>query len=469
MAKLTSRTQLVVGTNLTINEASKTFTLIASADGTTTGGLIAKDGVTIQALYSKFADLWTTATYQDSPFPMYAIDALSGQFQFGTDGSRYNGWKPADDQTRQMLRDGGWSEYTAGVYNAAGTLTSGGVLARQYVGIVGLGNVSGGSQVYYQRDPVDAPTNFTFTDQVNEGIQIYGDAVADLTTTTFDKRVYFKAFVREQGQKYKDSILSDTGKSGTGAYLVNMLLSNEADLKIQADDSEMSNAPYDGITVTYYAANQTRNIGGTDYPFRVIIDGNGASLEQIYTKVQFLLRQNSDIDTGTGSVTGKTAASLLAFVGDTLITSQGVFIDNIQLADSNRIEFYDQANAKRVNPYSASGVLSFNSVLVGIGSYYRLYFEALPGAGNDYGEAGAVTVNDASGTPITGLVSTPTIAFTYDYDNNVQGGRTGGTDANVVLVAGRPGSAKPVVSYGVLTRSKGITLSAVAEQDRVYL
>ena len=115
MAKLTSRTQLIVGTNLTITEATKTFTLIASADGTTTGGLIAKDGVTIQALYSKFADLWTTATNQVSPFPMYAIDALSGQFQFGTDGSRYNGWKPADDQTRQMLRDGGWSEYTAGV------------------------------------------------------------------------------------------------------------------------------------------------------------------------------------------------------------------------------------------------------------------------------------------------------------------------------------------------------------------
>jgi hypothetical protein len=59
MAKLTSRTQLVVGTNITIDEVARTFTLIASADGSTTNGMIAKDGVTMQAIYSKFIDLWS--------------------------------------------------------------------------------------------------------------------------------------------------------------------------------------------------------------------------------------------------------------------------------------------------------------------------------------------------------------------------------------------------------------------------
>lgn len=46
MAKLTSKSQLVVGTNLVINETAKTIQLLASADGSTTNGLIAKDGVT---------------------------------------------------------------------------------------------------------------------------------------------------------------------------------------------------------------------------------------------------------------------------------------------------------------------------------------------------------------------------------------------------------------------------------------
>lgn len=449
MAKITSRAQLVVGTELTIDEGTKTFTLNVA------GNLIAKDGVTLQALYSKFVDLWNTAGYQDSPFPMYAIDALSGQFQFGTDGATFSGWKPADDATRQMLRDGGWSEYSAA-----------GVLNRQYAGIVGLGSVSAGAQLYYQRANTDAPTNFTFTDQCNEGIQVFGDAA----NGNFDKRTFFTGFCREYGKKYKTAPMSETGKTATGAFLVNLLLSNDDDLKIQAADGAMTGAPYSGITVSYYSANQTRTIGGVSRNFKIIIDGNNATLEQIYTKVQYLLRQNSDINTsGTaGSVTGKTAAALLAFSGDTLITSQSVYIDNILPADSNRIEFYDDSNTLRTNPYTAAGTISFNAPLVGAGSSYRLMFDSPPGAGNDYGEAGAITVNDAAGVPITGTISAGSISFTYDYDGNVQGGFTAATDRDVTLIGIKPGTGKFVVANGQLTRSKAISLSLVAEQDRVY-
>ena len=449
MPKIVSRSGLNVGTELTIDEVGKTFTLNAA------GNLVAKDGVTLQALYSKFVELWATPSYQDSPFPMYAIDALSGQFQFGTDGATFNGWKPANDTTRQMLRDGGWSEY-----NAAGQL------ARQYVGIVGLGTVSAGAQLYYQKVLNGPASNFTFTDQCNEGIQVYGDA----TNGNFDSRVYFKSYVREYGKKYKDSVLADTGKTSTGAFLVNMLLSNEDDLKIQANDAAMTGAPYDGINVSYYAANQTRSIGGTNRNFKIIINGNTATLEQIYTKIQYLLRQPTDINaSGTAGVkTGKIQNELLRFVGDTLVTSQSVYIDNIQPADSNRIEFYDDSNTLRTNPYTAAGTMTFNAPLQGAGSSYRLIFTTLPGAGNDFGESGAVTVNDASGTPITGTISGASISFTFDYDGNVQGGRTAGTDAAVTLIGIRPGSGKYVAASGTLTRSKSIALSLVAETDRVY-
>ena len=449
MPKIVSRSGLNVGTELTIDEAAKTFTLNAA------GNLVAKDGVTLQALYSKFVELWATPSYQDSPFPMYAIDALSGQFQFGTDGATFNGWKPANDTTRQMLRDGGWSEY-----NAAGQL------ARQYVGIVGLGTVSAGAQLYYQKVLNGAASNFTFTDQCNEGIQVYGDA----TNGNFDSRTYFKSYVREYGKKYKDSVLADTGKTSTGAFLVNMLLSNEDDLKIQANDAAMTGTPYNGINVSYYTANQTRTIGGVSRNFKIIINGNNATLEQIYTKIQYLLRQSTDINTsGTAGVkTGKIQSELLKFVGDTLVTSQSVYIDNIQPADSNRIEFYDDSNTLRTNPYTAAGTMTFNAPLHGAGSSYRLIFTTLPGAGNDFGESGAVTVNDAAGTPITGTISSGSISFTFDYDGNTQGGRTAGTDAAVTLIGIRPGSGKYVAASGTLTRSKAIALSLVAETDRVY-
>lgn len=449
MAKITSKSLLNVGTELTINEPARTFTLVAA------GNLVAKDGVTIQALYSKFSDLWATATFQDSPFPLNALDALSGQYYFGVDaGGNYNGWKPADDTTRQMLRDGGWREYSAA-----------GVLNREYVGIVGLGSVSAGAQLYYQKVNGGAAANFTFTDQCNEGIQIFGDA----GNGGFDNRTYFKGYVREYGKKYKDSVLADTGKTATGANIVNLLLSNEDDLKIQANDAAMTGAPYNNITVSYYTANQVRNIGGSPYNFKIIVAGNGATLEQIYTKLQYLLRQNSDINTsGTAGVkTGKIQAALASFVGDTLVTGTSVYIDNIQTADSNRIEFFDDGGTKRTNPYTAAGTMSFNSVLVGAGSSYRLMYTAPAGAGNDYGEAGAITVKNAAGTPITGTISSATIGFDFDYDNDTEGGAAG-TDKAVTLIGIRPNSSKFAVATGVLSRSKGISLSLVGEQDRAY-
>jgi len=544
MAKITSRSGLVVGTELTIDETLKTFTLNVA------GNLIAKDGVTLQALYSKFVDLWSTSTYQDSPFPMYSIDALSGQFQFGTDGATYSGWKPANDATRQMLRDGGWSEYA-----------SSGVLARQYAGIVGLGVVSAGSQLYYQRTSTDAPTNFTFTDQCNEGIQVYGDIAADATTTTFDKRAYFKGFVREYQKKYKDSVLADTGKTSTGANLVNLLLSNETDLDITVADASITGSPYSEINVKYFAGNFQKDIDltGTARSFGIVVDvgthsgtdgvtngtallttaaagitgatyaggtltvhegtGKGvytisgtptptnivtttvitgtatgisftlqravpvvASLQQIYTKIQYQLRQTGNINglASAGTVVGKTGSILLNFVGSALKAGfyaptnpngggSGVTIQGYAATDVNSFTSYDNTAATRDYPYAAAGTISFNSPLIGAGSSYRLMFTTPPGAGNDYGESGAITVNDAAGTPITGAIGSGSINFDYDYDGNVQGGFTGGTDRAVTLVGVRPASGKFVVATGTLSRSKAIALSLVAEADRVYL
>lgn len=446
--KITDPDLLVEGTELTLDLTAKTFKLNEA------GNLNFKEGVTLQALYSKFIKLWETSAKNRYAFPMYVIDAKSGQFQIGTDGGTYNGWKPLDDATRQALRDGGWSEYSAT-----------GDLLRQYVGIVSLGDVNTGAQLYYQRASTDAPSNFTFTDEVNEGIQVYGDAA----NGNLDKRTYFKAFVREYGKKYKSSTLADTGQTATGAYTVNVLLSNEDDLKITHNDTTVSTTlPYTGITITYYGSDQTKTIGAGSYPFRVVINGNNATLEQIYEKVQYQLRQATDIDAGAGSVIGKTASELLTFVGDTLVTSQGVFVENIQAADLNRIEFYDQNNVKRVYPYSAAGTISFNLPLqTGSAGYYIMYFaDTVTG---DYGTANAIVVNDKDGVPIQGTINAASKSFTFDYDGNVQGGRTAGTDAGIVLVAGNKGYAKPVVVTGTITRAKGISFGAVAETDRAFI
>lgn len=549
MAKITNKSSLNVGTELTVDTSTREITLNVA------GNLVAKDGCTWQALYSKLISLWTTSSYNDYPFPCYTIDALSGQFLLGTDGTRYNTWT-FGGSTRLYLRDGGWDEYTPTTPGADGTSASG-TLAAEYVGIVSLGSVSSGSQLYYQRASTDAPTNFTYDDAVNQGVQVYGDS----THGNFDKRTFFKGFVREYSKKYKDSVLADTGKTATGAYLVNLLLSNEDDLDIVADDTTVDAAsdPYQKMSIRYFSGAYTKAVeSGTGRSFGIVIDVGthsgtdgsmtaagstlttaaagitganytdgvlvvhegtnkgsytisgtptsntvtitgtfsasessssftikpatpiAASLKQIYTWVQRQLRKNSDIDSTAGTVTGKTAALLLNFVGSRLDCGyyapsnpngggSGVMIEGIASADVNSIRFYDNSATQREYPYLAAGTLNFNTNLSSGGTgYYVLYYTDLSG-GNDWGSADAVIVKNASGVDISGTISSSSISFDYDYTNDTAGGlRTGGTDTAVTLVAGNPGVAKPVVATGSLTASKSISISAVAEQDRAY-
>ena len=174
MTMLTDPDSLIVGTNLTLNTAARTFDFIASADGSTTNGLIAKDGVDANALWSKFVDLWATVTYKPYPFPMNKIDNRSGQYVFGRDpGGTYNGWKPGSDATRQMIRNGGWNEYS-----------NTGVLNRVYFGAVLQGGVSAGSQCYYQKEATGPAIDYTFTDLPNV-------RCLAMRNDSFDNRTFF--------------------------------------------------------------------------------------------------------------------------------------------------------------------------------------------------------------------------------------------------------------------------------------
>lgn len=440
---------LVVGTELIIDTTALTYNLASVGNLAGVG-----DGVDLQALYSKFKELWALAAYQKLPFPMYAIDAEAGKYQIGTDGTNFSGWKPLNDATRQKHRGGGWDEFSAA-----------GLLTRVYAGVVTLGSVGAADQLHFQRAPNGIAINFVNTGAVNEGVQVFGDA----TNGNFDERAYLKIFTRTQGKKFDQKQLSDSGYTATSARLLTFAVQNEADAKITVADAFITaNAPYTGITVTYFGADQLRSIGGTNYPFRVIINGNNATAEQIYAKVQYLLRQNTDIDSGAGTVTGKTADSLLKFVGDTLQTSTGVFIDSFNANDTNRIEFYDKNAIKRTFPFVSAGTIQFNANLVGdTAAVYRMLFKTNP-AGN-FGTVNAVTVKNSAGLDIAGTVlGNASIPFDFDYDGNVQGGRAAGTDAVVGIVTIGKNNGKYAYQEYTITRAVGLNFPIVAEKERSY-
>lgn len=288
-----------------------------------------------------------------------------------------------------------------------------------------------------------------------------------------------------------------------------------------------------------------------------------ATAEQIYTKVQYQLRQNSDIDATDQTVTGKTADSLMRFVGDTLVCGNptasnpngggsGVIIEGFAASDTNRLQFYDNTATLRTYPFVASLTINFGANLVADASAkYWVYFtythrktgtdlaitsasgqtatlaststnltEILNGeqflvsgftnadnnglyeatgngtatsvavkkadtgdgnfvnesAGatvnldmNPYGSTSAILVDDNAGADMTGNISgAPSVQKSFNYDGNVQGGRTASVAAPITAVAIGLSTGQFVKATGTIAQSTSNSISLVAALERNY-
>lgn len=438
MPKITDPDFLVRDTEIIFNFTNSSARTIQLS----VAGNLSTDGVTLQAVYSKCKELWKSASdLIKIPFPFDAI--TSTQFDL------VNSWNFADSTTRQLIRDAGWS-----------VRDNVGAALEEWAGIISLGTVGNLDQIYYQQVDGGLSQNFVKLGAVNQAIQIFKSG-----TGAFNYRNYLKLFSREQGKTYAQASLTDIGVTTMTYQTYAFPVSNSQDLKISATDATVAaNVPYTGMSITYQASPVSRTIGAGSYNFSVIINGNNATTEQIYEFVQYKLRQNSDIDTGAGTVIGKTANSLLRFLGDTLITGTGVYIDGFSATDTNRIQFFDNTGTQRTFPYVAAGTIIFNDNLkTDANAVYRLFFAS------GYGTASAITVNDNAGNPIAGsLAGASTVSFSFDYDGNNQGGRTPGTDAAVVAVALGLNKAQYVQANATITRSTANVINLVSSLERNY-
>jgi hypothetical protein len=452
--KITDPDFLIKNTEITFYSGSKRI-------GLNLAGNLGFEGVTMQAVYSKCKELWKT---DDSlvrfAFPLVSI--TEKKFDF-IDGWDFTGSAASPNSSRQLVRDAGWS-----VKNNAGNSTE------EWLGFVSLGSIGATDQVYIQQSSSGAPVNTVFTGSVNEATLIYSSASVN-GWSNIDYRNYFKPFLRIQGKTYDASQLSAIGESTVTYQVYSFPLTNTTDTKISATDATItSSSPYTSMSIYYYTSSVYRTIGAGSYPFTTIINGNSGLKQQIYEFVQYKLRQNSNINSGSGqpnslgNVIGKTADALLNFVGDTLVTRPGVYVDNFVISDVNSLQFYDTASALHTFPFVAAGTITFNTYLkTDPSSSYKMFFTSTPSG--SFGSASAVIVNDNNGSPITGSAyGLDSVAFSYDYEGNVQGGRTTNVDAPVTLVAIGLSTGQYVSTVGSLVRSNANALSLVASLERNY-
>ena len=452
-------------TEVFINTTSKTIKL------NTTGNL-STDGVTMKALYSFLKEEWKndpqTKNLPAFPFPMTPITDESFEF--------IDGWDLANDSSRYLIRTAGWT-----VRNTSGAVT------QKWAGIIGLGSIESDDQLYFYQGTGSTITNFQLTGQVNQAVRIYLDTNGDGTPDS-DYRTSFTMFVREQGQLFGQSSLSDIGVTTMDSIAYRFPISTGTDLKINTVDTDIeldgvgypaTQGAYAGMSITYLATPQSvTGLVGGNYNFGIIIDGNGQSLQEVYNFVQYALRQDADINDDTPSVvTGKIADPLLYYVGDTLYTSPaanpdgggtGVFITNFDTQDQNSVVFVDNTGAERQYPYVATLTLSFNANLVSDGSAeYWVYYTTTPN-GDDWGETTAVLVQDADDLDMVGAISTGSVVRTYDFDGNVQGGRVPPAVPNVTAVAIGLNTGQYVRATGTIARSKSNAIALVAPLERNY-
>jgi hypothetical protein len=303
------------------------------------------------------------------------------------------------------------------------------------------------------------------TGVVNQAVKVYGDA----SHGNFDYRSYMQLYCRVYQKISAAANLTDIGVSSMTYQVYRFPLTNSSDTKVTHADGVSS---LYGVTITWYATDQVRSIGGSPYNFKIIIDGNNRTAEEIYEAVQYNLRQVGDIDAGAGTKNGKVVTQLLGFVGDTLICridgANGVYIDNFQTTDTNRLTFVDNTGALLTFPFVAVLRLQFGDNLIAdADAIYRVFFT--DAGGNLYGTSAAILVDDDDGVDMSGNVTGASyVDLTFAYDTNVQGGRTAGTDADVTAIAIGLQDSQFVKTTGTIGRSVTNVISLSSSLERNY-
>ena len=218
----------VNGTFYAYDAASETALTFAVTKAT--GGSVT-DGATLQAVYSFLKEEWRTQG-ENLPdlikhtFPLESI--TREQFEIG--GTAHEDWDWRDDDTRNLIRTGGWAQ-----------IDSAGTTQTMYAGIITLGSLDTDAQVYYLQTAGGTPSNFVLTGPVNQAIKIYQNAGAD-------NRTFLKLYVRKKGKTYSQAEIADIGVTTLETIVNRFPLAHVDDPAIvETDGSLAGTTPFQSV------------------------------------------------------------------------------------------------------------------------------------------------------------------------------------------------------------------------------
>ncbi len=283
------------------------------------------------------------------------------------------------------------------------------------------------------------------------------------------------------GDWFKVTVGGDIDAAGVAAFASNTAV-GPATLVAYEGEREISNVKYAFDVII--DANDAHANAGTPY----VDSNNNTTVENVYEFAQWALRRDGLLNegaTGASVRNGAIAELLVEFVGDTLVTKPGVFIDSLASIDQNQVQFNEASNADYAGgtslayPRVVTVNINFNSNLATDGdAVFYVYYSATPN-GETFGENDALQVKNAAnaevGTSISNNVPDETVSgagstysFAYAYDADQTGGRTIGTDVDVVAVAIGLNTGQYVKSQVTAIEATGATISLVAPLERNF-
>lgn len=448
---------------------------LATIPGHGANQLTNADGITLRGLY----DFENQQRRTDETLRKY-LRATKGIYRFAGAFDFINGVK-LDANDRNKIRSSGWIEY-------ADTQDGATDIDRIYHGVVSLVDVQATTAPYWSlvtatdEATLQAATwtNFVRTGDINEAVQVFGDtAFGDTGAGDFDYTTR-TLVVRVRSWQYNPgettSVASGIGEfSGFSAgYGVGESL-NPANTFTLADVfGAGQTSPWTGMTLEKLASPQTEtgfNEGSGDFTW-VLNNTAGGTVAQCAAYLDALTLQDSDIDAGTGTYNGKKGRvwytrNAAGKVVTASVGGDGLFIEGLDTAEQQKVIFTDDAGTTRTYPYFPSVQVTVGATAVAdTDAWYHCYYNEGTGA---FDSSNAVTVNDSSGTPVKGNVSTDAVAnkisFAYAYDTNTQNGLSAGTDKDVVFICEGDGGAAQALAYFTITRTEVVAATCAPSAD----
>jgi len=166
---------------------------------------------------------------------------------------------------------------------------------------------------------------------------------------------------------------------------------------------------------------------------------------------------NSTIAVGTP--TGNTVA----------LTWTGTALDHLQTGDYIKTSGFSNAQNNGFWSVDSTGANTMTCTKLGATApVTEIAGAAVTVDENPYESAGAILVQDNSLTNIDGQITAASISWDFDYDNNVQGGRTAGTNAAVVVSAQGLAGSQIVITTSTITRTTGQAIPVNANDELNY-